>query len=86
MHFLIEKWLRELATTLRYMYIASLLIQNEFLRIGRKITLEIVLVNDYCFLVVGKETFDKTSKDIGENFPFKLKHEHLIQEIYTDYG
>lgn len=46
------------------MHIAHLLIHNEFLRIGRKITLEIVLVNDYCFLVNGNETLDKTAKDI----------------------
>jgi len=60
---------------------AHLLIHSEFLRIGRKIKLEIVLVNDNCFLVNGNETFDKTAKDIAEDFQFKLKHEHLMQEI-----
>jgi len=68
------------------MYIAHLLIHNEFLRIGREITLDLVLVNVYCFLVNGSETFDKTSKYIGWDFQFKLKHENLMHEIYTDYG
>ena len=78
--------LGELATTLSYMYIAHLLIHNEFLRISREITLDLVLVNAYCFLVNGNETFDKTAKEIEQDFQFKLKHEHLMQEIYTDFG
>jgi hypothetical protein len=68
------------------MYIAHLLIHNVFLCIGRDITLDLVLVNAYCFLVNGNETFDKTAKDIGQDFQFKLKHEYLMLEIYTDYG